>query len=102
MHLLGLFGSDVVRNGHLRYQLRWPNSMLGMVDSADWRPDWLDDQDSTPGRFTWPLGRNMLYADLLIHPDTVVGTAARHTHFGPLTEWVRVPCAPAFLDIAIQ
>jgi len=102
MHLLGVFARDVVRNGHLRYQFRWPNSMLGLVDSLDWRPTWLDDQDTTPGRFTWPLGRNTLYADLLVQPDTQLGVAALQPHFPPLTGWIVVRCGPTLLHISTK
>jgi hypothetical protein len=102
MHLLGMFASDIVRDGHLQYRLRWPNSMLGLVDSTDWQPTWLDDQDTTHGRFTWPLGKNTVYADLLVQPDSQFGVAALRAHFPPPTERLLVPCEPALLDIVSQ
>jgi hypothetical protein len=100
MHLLGVFGAEVIKEDHLQYRLRWPSSMLGLVDSVDWSPGWLDAQDATPARFTWPPGRNTLYADLRIYPISEVGVEALRPQPEPVMEGTLVSCGPTTLDIA--
>ena len=99
MHLLGIYPVDSVRQGQLRYQVRWPSPMLGLIDTTRWNPGWLSDPIDSAVHFTWPLGAQTLTASLRVRPATPAGMGSAAAVRTPQDSGIVLTCASATLII---